>query len=154
MRILIVDDSTEIRSRLVKLVSEVKNARVVGSAGDGEEALKIIDTRKPDLVMLDLQMPKKSGLAVIKWIIANRVPTTILVLTNFATAHHAAVCEKLGASFFFDKMTEIEQAIEKIGELASGGGKRSASPGAVTAAGSGTNPPEKKIDNSTGNRDN
>jgi DNA-binding NarL/FixJ family response regulator len=121
MRILIVDDSNEIQSRLVRLVTAVKKTRVIGLAGNGADALKLINALKPDLVILDLQMPKKNGLAVIKWITDHHLPTAVLVLTNFATAHHAAMCEKLGAAYFFDKMTEIEPAIEKIGELASAG---------------------------------
>jgi DNA-binding NarL/FixJ family response regulator len=160
MRILIVDDSNEIQSRLVRLVTAVKKTRIIGLAGNGADALKLIKALKPDLVILDLQIPKKNGLTVIKWITANHLPTAILVLTNFATAHHAAVCEKLGAAYFFDKMTEIEPAIDKIAELASagtrynntshpGGGKSARHPAAVPEAGAPESNHDDRLDSHT-----
>jgi DNA-binding NarL/FixJ family response regulator len=118
MRILLVDNSTTVRSRLLRRISEVNNACVIGLAGDAAQALKLIRVRRPDLVVLDLPLPEKNGFEIIKRITRGPLPPGIMVLTNFATAYHVRLCERLGVKYFFDKMSEIEAAIEKIGELA------------------------------------
>ena len=118
MRILIADDSLVIQGRLVKMVSQIHNAKVVGLANDGVEAITSIQKLKPDLVILDLRMPKVNGFDVIRNIKKNNLSTTVLVLTSFATIPHRELCKQLGVKYFFDKTTEFEQAIEVIERLA------------------------------------
>jgi two-component system, LytTR family, response regulator len=79
IRVLIVDDEALGRLRLHDLVRDEKGAEVVGEAADGESAVEAIRRLKPDLVFLDVQMPKKSGLDVVKEIGAERMPMTIFV---------------------------------------------------------------------------
>ena len=119
MRILIADDSIVIQGRLVKMVSQIHNAKVVGLASNGEEAIASIQKLKPDLVILDLRMPKGNGFDVIRNIKKNNLSTTELVLTSFATNSHKELCKQLGVEYFFDKTTEFEQAIEVIERLTS-----------------------------------
>ena len=119
MRILIADDSIVIQGRLVKMVSQIHNAKVVGLASNGEEAIASIQKLKPDLVILDLRMPKGNGFDVIRNIKKNNLSTTELVLTSFATNSHKELCKQLGVEYFFDKTTEFEQAIDEIEKLAS-----------------------------------
>ena len=97
MRILIADDSPVIQNRLVKMVSHIHNAKVVGLASDGEEAITSIQKLKPDLVILDLRMPKVNGLDVIRTIKKNNLSTTMLVLTNFATISSSENCARNSA---------------------------------------------------------
>ena len=118
MRILIVDDSIVIQNRLVKMVSQIHNAKVVGLASNGEDAITSIQKLKPDLVILDLHMPKGNGFDVIRNIKKNNLLTIVLVLTSFATSSHKKLCKQLGVEYFFDKTTEFEQAIEVIERLA------------------------------------
>jgi DNA-binding NarL/FixJ family response regulator len=119
MRILIADDSLVIQNRLVKMVSRIHNAKVVGLAKDGVETITSIQKLKPDLVILDLRMPKVNGFDVIRNIKKNNLSTTVLVLTSFATSSHKELCKQLGVEYFFDKTTEFEQAIEVIERLTS-----------------------------------
>lgn len=119
MQILIADDSPIIQNRLIKMVSHIHNAKVVGLASDGEEAVASIQKIQPDLVILDLRMPKMNGFDVIRNIKKNNLLTKVLVLTNFATIPHRNLCAQLGIEYFFDKTTEFEQAIEVIERLAS-----------------------------------
>jgi two-component system response regulator DevR len=118
MQILIADDSPAVQSRLVKMVSHIHNAKVVGLANDGVETITSIQKLKPDLVILDLHMAKENGFDVIRNIKKNNLSTTVLVLTNFATIPHRDLCKQLGIEYFFDKTTEFEQAIEVIERLA------------------------------------
>jgi len=120
MKILIVDDSPVIQERLVKMVSHIHNAKVVGVASNGGEAISSIQKLKPDLVILDLHMPVVNGFDVLRNIKKNNLLTIVLVLTNFATVPHRELCTQLGVKYFFDKTTEFEQAIEVIERLAAG----------------------------------
>jgi two-component system, NarL family, response regulator DevR len=119
MRIFIADDSSAILDRLVKMVSQINHTKVVGLANNGEDAITSIQKLKPDLVILDLHMPKVNGFDVIRNIKKNNLLTTVLVLTNFATIPHRELCKQLGVEYFYDKTTEFEQAIEVIERLAS-----------------------------------
>ena len=118
MHILIADDSSAIQQRLVKIVSRIHNTRIVGLAGNGIEALNLTRDAKPDVVLLDLNMPFMGGIEVIRTIKKDYPATIILVLTNFATSSHKDSCMKLGVKYFFDKTIEFEQAIDAIEELA------------------------------------
>jgi DNA-binding NarL/FixJ family response regulator len=119
MQILIADDSPVVQIRLVKMVSHIHNAIVIGLAHDGVETIALIQKLKPDLVILDLHMPKVNGFDVIRNIKKNNLSTSVLVLTNFASVPHREMCKQLGVEHFFDKTTEFEEAIDAIEKLAS-----------------------------------
>jgi len=119
MRIFIADDSSAILNRLVKMVSQIHYTKVIGLASNGEDAITSILKLKPDLVILDLRMPKVNGFDVIRNIKRNNLSTTVLVLTSFATSQHRELCKQLGVEYFFDKTTEFEQAIDVIERLTS-----------------------------------
>jgi two-component system, NarL family, response regulator DevR len=119
LKVLIIEDSFIIQDRLIKMISLINNTKVVGSANDGVEALAAIQKLIPDLIILDLCMPKANGFDVIKNIKDNKLLTTVLVLTNFATDTERKLCLQLGIKYFFDKTTEFEQAIEAIETMAS-----------------------------------
>ena len=119
LKVFIVEDSFIIQDRLIKMISLINNTKVVGFANDGVEALAAIPKLMPDLLILDLCMPKANGFDVIKNIKDNNLLTTVLVLTNFATMTERKLCMQLGIKYFFDKTTEFEQAIEAIEMLAS-----------------------------------
>ncbi len=79
VRVLIVDDEALGRLRVRDLVRNESDVEVVGEAADGDAAVKAIRQLRPDLVFLDVQMPKKSGFDVVKAIGAERMPVTIFV---------------------------------------------------------------------------
>ncbi|MEO7038826.1 MAG: LytTR family DNA-binding domain-containing protein [Gemmatimonadaceae bacterium] len=79
VRVLIVDDEALGRLRVRDLVRNESDVEVVGEAADGDAAINAIRELKPDLIFLDVQMPKKSGLDVVKAIGAERMPMTIFV---------------------------------------------------------------------------
>jgi two-component system LytT family response regulator len=79
IRVLIVDDEALGRLRVHDLLRGENGVEVIGEAADGDAAVKAICELKPDLVFLDVQMPKKSGLDVVKAIGAERMPMTIFV---------------------------------------------------------------------------
>jgi DNA-binding NarL/FixJ family response regulator len=117
LRVLVADDSPQLRERILKLVTSVHNAEVVGVASDGVEALEETRDLKPDLVILDLQMPRMGGFDILPIIKSVRPPPLVLVLTNYTTDRHREVAMKLGADYFFDKSAEFEKAIGVIESL-------------------------------------
>lgn len=79
IRVLIVDDEALGRIRVHDLLRNESGVEVIGEAADGEAAIAAIRELKPDLVFLDVQMPKRSGLDVVKEIGAEQMPMTIFV---------------------------------------------------------------------------
>ena len=118
MKLFVADDSSIIRERIVRMLANVPNVQVVGEAADGVETLRGIPETNPDLVLLDLKMPKASGIEILPLIKGLSTPPMVMVLTNYATRRHREECTKLGADYFFDKSREFDKAIEVIESLA------------------------------------
>jgi DNA-binding NarL/FixJ family response regulator len=117
VKVIIADDSTPIRERIIKFLSSVPNVEIAGEAIDGVETAVLVRKTKPDVVILDLQMPKLSGLEILSRIKEVVPPPVVVVLTNFSTGPLKAMCVKKGADFFFDKSTEFEKAITVIEKM-------------------------------------
>jgi DNA-binding NarL/FixJ family response regulator len=117
VKVLIADDSTPIRERIIKLLSSVPNVEVAGEAIDGIETAVLVRKATPDVVILDLQMPKISGLEILPRIKEINPPPVIVVLTNFSTSPMKAMCVRKGADYFFDKSTEFDKAIAIIEKM-------------------------------------
>ncbi|MGE0434220.1 MAG: chemotaxis-specific protein-glutamate methyltransferase CheB [Planctomycetota bacterium] len=78
VRVLVVDDSTTIREFLAEAIDDDPRFVVVGKAANGEQAIELVEKLRPDVVLLDMVMPKLDGAGVTEWVMANR-PTPILV---------------------------------------------------------------------------
>ena len=114
VKVLIADDSTPIRERIIKLLSTLPEVEIVGEAIDGIETAVLARKLKPDIVILDLQMPKLSGLEILPRLKEMDPPPAIVVLTNYSTSPMKAMCTRKGADYFFDKSTEFDKAIAVI----------------------------------------
>jgi len=89
MKVMIADDSAAVRERLAEMISEVPGAEVSGQAKDGQEAIRLIEEIKPDAVVLDIRMPKVSGIDVLKYIRNGVQPKPlVIVLTNYPYPHY------------------------------------------------------------------
>jgi two-component system LytT family response regulator len=82
LRVLIVDDEPLARQRIEHLLRAVSDVSVVGQVDNGAEAIRAIRDSRPDIVFLDMQMPRKNGLDVVRQVGADSMPTTV-----FVTAH-------------------------------------------------------------------
>jgi len=114
-RVLIVDDSARLREGLTSLCSLQSQLEVVGTAGDGVEALEAIRNLKPDVVSLDIRMPRMSGIEVLRAIRRDRLSCTLIVLSAMADEFFRKKCIKLGARYVFDKGTELEKFLRVLG---------------------------------------
>ena len=116
-KIVIAEDQTLVRQGLRSLLESEKRFNVVAEAGDGIEAIRCVEKHKPDLVLLDLAMPKMSGLSALKDI-KNRYPETkILVLTFHSSEEYILEAFESGANGYClkkDSHAELLAAIKNI----------------------------------------
>jgi len=116
-KIVIVEDYTLVRQGLKSLLSTFPGLTVVGEAVDGKEAIQVTERLKPDLVLMDLSMPKTDGVTAIKEI-KRRVPQTrVLALTVHKTAGHVRMALEAGADGYMLKdasCAELEMAVNHI----------------------------------------
>ena len=111
LRIAIIEDSKNIRKRLVELVEEIGDMEVVGEASTESEAIAICSEKMPDAIILDMQLAVGNGLGVMKamhYATAENKPT-IIVLTNFPSPSVQRAATSLGADFFLDKSLEFHK---------------------------------------------
>jgi DNA-binding NarL/FixJ family response regulator len=113
--VLIVDDHTVVRKGLSSLLSAEKYAiNVIGEAGDGEEAILKAQELLPDVILMDLVMPKKSGIEAIKEIKKNQPKARILVLTSYAEDKKVVEAIQAGAYGFLLKDTSPDELVQTI----------------------------------------
>ena len=118
-QVLIIDDSEQIRERLVALINESTQIRIVGQAGNGQDGLDAVQRLRPDTVVLDIRLPGRSGIQILKEIKARFPETTVIMLTNYDFAQYRQQCKQLGADHFLNKTMEFERIIDTImGETA------------------------------------
>ncbi|NQT72114.1 MAG: response regulator transcription factor [Chloroflexi bacterium] len=116
-RILIADDHPVFRDGIRKLFTEHGNLEVIGQADDGEEAVKLADELEPDLVIMDIMMPKLNGIEATKQIKASHPATAILLLSGYSYDSYVIAALKAGAAGFLTKgarSTELLDAINAI----------------------------------------
>jgi DNA-binding NarL/FixJ family response regulator len=119
IRVVLVDDQTLVRHGIRNLLELTPDVRVVAEAGDGEEAIRVIPEAKPDAVLLDVRMPRKTGLDVLREL-ADRLPPTVL-LTTFDDDAVVLEAVRLGAKGFLLKDVTLEQLAEAVRAVAAGG---------------------------------
>jgi len=114
IRVLIVDDHTVVRDGLQALLTVEPGMDVVGSAADGIEAVRLAQELKPDVILLDLVMPRMDGVQAINEIKRNNPAARILVLTSFAENHQVFSAIKSGAMGYIMKDTSADELIHAI----------------------------------------
>ncbi|MBT5376841.1 MAG: UDP-3-O-[3-hydroxymyristoyl] N-acetylglucosamine deacetylase [Nitrospinaceae bacterium] len=114
-RILIVDDEKNIVSSLTGILSD--EGYEVSITGDGIEALEIIQTDPPDLVLLDIWLPGMDGIEVLKTVKAYHPEIEVLIMSGHGTIETAVKATKLGAQDFIEKPFSLERIIQSIEEV-------------------------------------
>jgi len=118
-RVYLVDDSELVRRRFVDMLSEIEDVEIVGQTGSAEQAEAEIRKLSPDVVILDIKLPGRNGIEVLREI-EKDVPTPLVImLTNYPYAQYRRECIEAGADYFLHKATEFER-INDILRLPSG----------------------------------
>lgn len=119
-RILIVDDHFVVREGLKLIFETEEDYEVVGEAEDGEKALMLVDEVKPDVILMDLSMPKMSGLEVIKKLNERNNLIPIIILTTYNEDNLIKEGLSLGAKGYLLKDTTREELIRTVESAARG----------------------------------
>lgn len=119
-RILIADDHAVVRLGLTSLFSTQKDMEVVAQAKNGEEAVRLAEEKKPDVVIMDLVMPRVDGAEATTRIIKSLPETKVVLLTSFGSYEGVARAIAAGAAGAITKTTEDEQIVPIIRRIAAG----------------------------------
>ncbi len=118
LKVVIADDSRLMRAMIKRVLSSL-GAEVVGEASNGEEAVKLIKEVKPDLAILDINMPKKDGLNVVKEVREAGMDTKVAFLTALNQPWVIEEAKKLGVTAFIPKpfkSEDLKKVISNVGK--------------------------------------
>lgn len=119
LRIVIADDHTLVRAGLTTLMARMQDMEVVGEAGDGREALKLVRDLQPDIALLDIAMPGLNGLEAAERIHNEAPKTKVIILSMHAKEEYVAQALKAGASGYLLKdaaTTELDLALKVVAQ--------------------------------------
>lgn len=142
IRVLVADDQTVVREGLELLLGLSPGIAVVGSAADGEDAVRLMGERRPDVVLMDLRMPRCDGVEATRRIARDFPATRVVVLTTYADDVSIFGALEAGARGYLTKgagAQEIQRAIPR--RSCRRGAARPGSAASRDPRGSGTRPP-------------
>jgi DNA-binding NarL/FixJ family response regulator len=117
MKILIADDSQLILDRLQDMLSDFKDAEIVAALKNGLDSLEHIKSLNPDLVIIDINMPKLTGLQVLEAIKKENHKAKFIVLTFYDSKYFREKAIRLGADYFFSKVDDFEEVSMVVDNL-------------------------------------
>ena len=120
IRVLIVDDDALVRSALSQLLASSDDVRAVAEAADGSEVVPAVDAYAPDVVLMDIRMPRVDGLAATEALRARPAAPEVIVLTTFDADEHVVRALRSGASGFLLKDTPPQEILRAIRLVADG----------------------------------
>lgn len=114
-----MDDSLLIQEYMKPALLRIKGCNLVGTASDGDEGLSMIQTLRPDVVLLDVAMPRKNGVEVLKELRKQNSKVIVIMFTADSTPAIKEKCLQVGADYFVVK-TEFSQLVDIFAELQKG----------------------------------
>jgi len=120
VRVLVVDDDALVRAGLTMMLDGANGISVVGEAADGDEVPRSIDAHAPDVVLMDLRMPRVDGIVATKRLRTRPNPPEVIVLTTFDADDHVLRALRAGASGFLLKDTPPDRIVDAIRKVAAG----------------------------------
>lgn len=120
IRVLIADDQAIVRGGLRMILEAQADLEVVGEAPDGSEAIALVRSLEPDIVLMDIRMPILDGIEATRRLIAAGAESRVLVLTTYALDEYVYEALKAGAAGFFVKTDSPERLVEAVRLVAAG----------------------------------
>jgi DNA-binding NarL/FixJ family response regulator len=120
LRVLIADDHPIFRKGLVLAISAERSIEIAGEAGDGQQALRLAEELKPDVIVLDIEMPLMNGLQVADEIIKRQLPVDIVILTMYKEEDMFNEAMDLGVKGYVLKESAVSDIVNSIKTVASG----------------------------------
>ncbi|MGX4732746.1 response regulator [Kitasatospora griseola] len=120
IRVVVADDQTVVREGIVMLLGLLPGITVVGSAADGEEAVRLVAEHAPDVVLMDLRMPRCDGVEATRRVRAEHPGTEVVVLTTYADDDSLFSALQAGARGFLTKDAGAEEIARAVADVRSG----------------------------------
>ena len=120
VRVVVADDQTVVRDGLVTLLKLLPGIDVVGAASDGDEALQLVAERNPDVLLVDLRMPRCDGVEATRRVRAEHPGTEVVVLTTYSDDESVLSALRAGARGFLTKDADAESIGRALQAAASG----------------------------------
>ena len=121
--IVIADNAEEFCATLSGALQRASGFQILGTAGDGEQAIRMVTERKPDILVLDLMLPKQDGISVLKAIsVMDRKPA-VLATSRFITDYVASAAANLGVRYLMLKLCDMTAVVERLEEIRGGENK-------------------------------
>src|SRR5512144_3245212 len=120
IRVLLADDHHIVRQGIRQLLESAKDIQVIAEAGDGEEAQSLIQQLRPDVAVLDIQMPKASGIEVTRWLRTHLPEVGVLILTAYDEDPYVMAVLQAGANGYVLKTATMEDLIQAVRDVYEG----------------------------------
>ena len=120
IKVVLADDHHIVRAGIRQLLESSKDILVIAEAGDGEEAQSLIQKHKPDVAVLDIQMPKASGIEVTRWVRSHVPEVGVLILTAYDDEPYVMAVLQAGANGYVLKTAKTEELIQAVHDVYEG----------------------------------
>ncbi|RPJ26792.1 MAG: DNA-binding response regulator [Chloroflexi bacterium] len=120
IKVILADDHHMVRAGIRQLLESEQDIQVLAEAGDGEEAKSLIQQHKPDVAVLDIQMPKASGIEVTRWVRAHLPEVGVLILTAYDDDPYVMAVLQAGANGYVLKTAKTDDLIQAVRDVYEG----------------------------------
>lgn len=120
IRVLLADDHHIVRAGIRQLLESAGDIEVIAEAGDGLEAQNLIQQHKPDVAVLDIQMPKATGIEVTRWVRAHLPEIGVLILTAYDDDPYVMAVLQAGANGYVLKTASLDELIQAVRDVYEG----------------------------------
>jgi DNA-binding NarL/FixJ family response regulator len=120
IRVVLVDDHAVVRVGLERLLSAAGDMVVVGTAADGAEALEVVRSSRPDVVLMDLQMPVLDGVAATRAIVGEELGAQVVILTSYSDGERIVAALDAGAVGYLLKDADPEEVLSGVRSVSAG----------------------------------
>jgi DNA-binding NarL/FixJ family response regulator len=120
IRILLVNDHAVVRAGIRQFLERAADLQIIAEADDGEMAQKLIEQHHPDVAVLDIQMPKATGIEVTRWVRAHHPQTGVLILTAYDDDPYVMAGLQAGANGYVLKTASPDEIVQAVREVHEG----------------------------------
>lgn len=120
IRVILADDHAVVRTGIRQTLEQTEDIKVIGETSDGKQACELIEVEKPDVAVLDIQMPLMNGIQVAEWIRSRKMSTGVLILTAYSDEPYIKAVIRAGANGYILKTASPEEIIAAVRDVFAG----------------------------------